>query len=189
MKTAFEWGGSLASFAEGYDVKENNLAPKRAVMFVVNHHIPNNGSTFDSLEFDATDKLLAHAVILGHPRGTPHIYSDLGKDTHTGIEMDRYKRSHSRSDIAAMLSFRKVMVNTELRWLKKSDHALVFESGNSGLVAINKAVEDTVLDGEYQNLLAQERSATGAFQVKDGHTQRLVLKGRQSAMYLLRRGQ
>lgn len=192
MKTAFNYGESLAARLVDPVRSEQALEGNRAVTFVVNHDIPTNGSTFSYLLFDQPSEQMAFAYIFGRRDGVPYVFSDLGFSPETGIESDRFKNYHRRTDMAAMIKFRNLTKGSHQQWLLTNDTALVWSRGGRALVAINKSGSGLYLDGmyapledgEYLDLISRYYGGNSdvIVRVKGGKVEHGHIPGRRAAM-------
>ena len=140
MRQAFQPGGSMAVLA---DPAGSGLAlpGERAVTFIVNHDIPNNGDIFKYLLFhDREEERLAYSYILGRSQGLAYVYTDLGRQD--GLDTDRFFDAYADPALVPMMGFRKAMAGQEEQILWASDQVLAWRRGNKGLVVVNKSGND-----------------------------------------------
>lgn len=148
-------GGDLGKLIDPV-FREAALTDDRAVTFVVNHDLPNNGATFRHLMFNAAQEKMAMAFIFSRYDGIPYVYSERGDLS------PPHKMMHRRKDIAAMVRFRKLTDRSSQNWKYASRERLVWSRGNNALAIINNAndtfrtsnIRVDVKDGEYYDLIS-----------------------------------
>ena len=141
MRQAFQPGGSMAVLADpaGFGLA---LPGGRAVTFIVNHDIPNNGDIFKYLLFhDREEERLAYSYILGRSQGLAYVYTDLGRQD--GLDTDRFLEAYADPALVPMMGFRKAMSGEDQQVLWASDQVLAWRRGNRGLVVVNKSGNDS----------------------------------------------
>lgn len=137
MRDAFQPGGRLSTLVDPAG-RGQALPGNRAVTFIVNHDIPNNGDIFKYLLFyDTAEELLAYTYILGRAEGLAYVYTDLGQAD--GLDSNRFVDAYNHPSLAAMIQFRKAMQGLDQHILWASDQVLVWRRGDQGLVVVNKS--------------------------------------------------
>jgi alpha-amylase len=140
MKRAFDINGSLKFLVNPVAVGAA-LTGNRAVTFVTNHDIPNNGDIFKFLQFyDLKEELLAYTYILGRSEGLAYVYTDLGRAD--GLESDRYLDAYAEPTLAKIIAFRNSVAGTPQRVIWQGDQALVWTRGGRSFVVMNKSGSD-----------------------------------------------
>lgn len=203
LRGAFAFGGSLKTLVDPVGAK-GALADDRAITFVANHDMPQNGATFAHLFLyprqnrvrlasepapDRRDEALAYAFLFARKDGVPYVYSDRGMAG--GLQTDDYKNEHRRSDLAAMIAFRKAVVGTPQALVWESPETLGLARGDSAFAFINKSglpFTKTTLDlpglkaGTYTDLLSGNTVRVAAGKVKT-----FEIAARSAALFVLKK--
>ena len=135
---ALEKNGSLTSLIDPY-IYGMAMSPLRAITFATTHDIPNN-QVFKSLVMSETNEWLAYAYLFGRDGGIPLIYSELDvSGIKNGAGEPRWKDEWHSDRMATLIAFHHDMYREPQRHVAASDDHLIFERGESGIVAINKS--------------------------------------------------
>lgn len=186
IQGAFCQSGSLATLVDAnLNGNRQTLPWNKGVSFVVNHDIPNNEG-FRSWILDKKDEELAYTYLLGRSEGVPYIFSDLGKDSRTGLTDDRWKNAHRDPKLAHMIAFHNAVHGQTQDVRYASDCAIVVQRGGKGFFAINKCGDEQVLplsnlhSARYGDVLGETE-----LEVHDGQLE-LRIPGRSSQMFLVK---
>lgn len=183
MHAAFN-GEGLAQLGGDLVSGHQAMPAHKAVTFVVNHDIPQNGWIFADMLFggdqgafsgaganfgDPEIEKLAYALVLGREAGIPMVYTDLGRSSESDIKSSAYKDAYCDATVIRMLGFRRLVGDAPEVALKTNDaqHMIAFQRGKAGLVVVNKghqgvslgsAIGETLAlgDGEYVDLLSEK---------------------------------
>ncbi|GAM63263.1 glycosidase [Vibrio ishigakensis] len=115
------------------------LKRQRAITFAITHDIPNN-DVFRDLVMPEEYEWLAYAYILCRDGGVPLVYTDLDPSGIKDSEgLPRWQDAWKDPRMATLIEFHNRVHGNRMAVLEASDDHLVFERGDQGLVAINKA--------------------------------------------------
>lgn len=136
---AFRYGSDIRILLARDDSKRK-IPEERAILFVINHDIPNNGQTFSHLLMSRDDERLAHMFMFARKGGIPHIYSDLGK--RDLLSSNRWVNYHSKPFIKDGLEFYNATFNEPQKVIYADRCAIAIKRGQRALATLNKCNKD-----------------------------------------------
>ncbi|KAB2826376.1 alpha-amylase family protein [Aliivibrio finisterrensis] len=138
---ALEKDASFTSLIDPY-IYGMAMSPLRAITFATTHDIPNN-QVFQSLVMSEANEWLAHAYLFGRDGGIALIYSELDvSGIKNGAGEPRWKDEWYSERMATLIAFHHDMYGEPQKHVAASDDHLIFERGESGIVAINKSAHN-----------------------------------------------
>lgn len=148
----FQKGASMQSLVNPYCVGQA-LFKFRAITFAVTHDIPNN-TVFHELMMNPQQELLAYSYILGRDGGVPLVYTDLNPSGILGNDgKPRWMNAWKDPRLVSMIKFHNYVHAEPMIAIISSTEMLVFSRGEKGLVAINNADKDILIDFKWHKTM------------------------------------
>lgn len=155
FRKVFSEDGNIASLLSApYDF--NALKKNRAVVFSINHDIPNN-EIFWNMRLDERSEYLANVFLLARSDSTCLIYSDNAARQYSWGSTERWKGYYRLPPLAQMIKFHNTCAGTPMVVIDFEKNYLVFSRIGKGLVIINNANSVLELDYSRDKLYLQQQ--------------------------------